>query len=272
MHRLIQPDAVLNADETFLEYNSVSQAVLVQQGSRHVGSCETLREKEGITVMVTLNSRTSCLELPMLIFKGKPGANIHKRYKGVQGLHVQCNAKHWMNHETMCCWLEWLRKQMWLKGYRRVVIIVDSATQHTKQEVLDFCKASEDTECAIYIRFIIGGLTAILQPCDVYANKILKSYIRMALDWLRASRRVGEGAAGGFRVDTTRGELALVVTTAFSILNAQQHDECHKHHLGIRRAFEACGMLWTQEGTAAERNLPYFEAHLEKKWRESVNT
>eukprot|EP00918_Siedleckia_nematoides_P068619 GHVU01149499.1.p1 GENE.GHVU01149499.1~~GHVU01149499.1.p1 ORF type:complete len:247 (-),score=20.03 GHVU01149499.1:404-1144(-) len=177
-HRAINPDGVFNADETFLEYNTTSQRSIAAQGSRHVGSLETFREKDGITVMVTVNCMESTLELPMLIFKGKPDANIQKRYTFAQGLHIECNSKHWMNHETMCRWLEILRNQLWLKGYLRVVIIVDSAAQHIHPEVLEFCRDTRGTECEVHIRFILGGLTGIIQPCDVYVNKILKSYIR----------------------------------------------------------------------------------------------
>eukprot|EP00918_Siedleckia_nematoides_P015482 GHVU01033540.1.p2 GENE.GHVU01033540.1~~GHVU01033540.1.p2 ORF type:complete len:230 (-),score=29.16 GHVU01033540.1:15-704(-) len=209
--RRIQPDQVLNADETFLEYNTTTQRSLAPQGSQHVGSLEHFREKEGITVMVCLNSKDSVLELPMLIFKGEIDANIQKRYRGIEGLHVECNKKHWMNHETMVRWIKFIRRQMWVKGYRRVLLIVDSATQHYHEDVLAYCRETEDTECAIFIRFIGGGLTAIIQPCDVYANKILKSYIRMALDWLRASKRVGVDDSGVPRPSQTGSATKLVV-------------------------------------------------------------
>eukprot|EP00918_Siedleckia_nematoides_P024333 GHVU01052607.1.p1 GENE.GHVU01052607.1~~GHVU01052607.1.p1 ORF type:complete len:344 (-),score=15.96 GHVU01052607.1:1496-2377(-) len=91
---------------------------------------------------------------------------------------------------------------------------------------------------------------------------MIKDLIRLALRWLRASRRVGGTSDDAYKVSTFRGELALVVCAAFAILNAQQKNLHHKHCRGIARAFQQCGFDTSQEGTAAGRDIPAFEEHI----------
>eukprot|EP00918_Siedleckia_nematoides_P060121 GHVU01131129.1.p1 GENE.GHVU01131129.1~~GHVU01131129.1.p1 ORF type:complete len:374 (+),score=59.42 GHVU01131129.1:409-1530(+) len=186
----------------------------------------------------------------------------NNRYAGMRGLHIECNPKHWMKTDTMIRWLSFVQCQMIEKGNARVAVIVDSASQHIQEDVLTWCRTTDDTQCVIRLFFIAGGLTSILQPADVYANKPVKAYIKMVLRWLRATRQVGDSNDGSYCVDTFRGELALVVAGTFCLLNHQQHNAHHTHYHGIRDAFKKCGFLLTQQGTAAVRDLPDFEAHL----------
>eukprot|EP00918_Siedleckia_nematoides_P048972 GHVU01107322.1.p1 GENE.GHVU01107322.1~~GHVU01107322.1.p1 ORF type:complete len:420 (-),score=31.49 GHVU01107322.1:865-2124(-) len=185
-------------------------------------------------------------------------------YIGVKGLHIECDQKHWMNNETMVRWMHFIRLQMIGKGYRKVAVIVDSASQHLKDNVIEYCASTHDTECAIHILFIQGGLTSILQPCDVYVNKIVKDLIKLALRWLRATRRVGGDSDAAYKVGTFRAELALVVCATFAILNTQQKAPNHKHRQGIARAFKMCGLDPSEAGTAAGKDMPLFEDHINK--------
>ena len=66
-------DIVLSADETFLKFHERSGTLLVPSGSKRVGSSATYDDKDGCTLMVTMDMISSQLLNPLIIFSGELG-------------------------------------------------------------------------------------------------------------------------------------------------------------------------------------------------------
>lgn len=60
-------------DETFICFHERNSRLLVPSGEKRVGSAAELNEKEGCTLMVTMDMLPSSLLRPFIIFTGKCG-------------------------------------------------------------------------------------------------------------------------------------------------------------------------------------------------------
>jgi hypothetical protein len=69
-------DVILAANETFLKFHERDIRFLVPRGVKRVGSASKMDEKDGCTLMVTMDMATSQLTHPFIIFKGVFGARL----------------------------------------------------------------------------------------------------------------------------------------------------------------------------------------------------
>ena len=63
--------AVMAADETFIRFHKHNTRILVPSGEKRVGTAAKFKEKEGCTLMVTMDVLSSSLLRPFIIFTGK---------------------------------------------------------------------------------------------------------------------------------------------------------------------------------------------------------
>ena len=64
----------------------------------------------------------------------------------------------------------------WLKSKypgEKIGLIWDRAAAHISSEVLDCAK-----ELGIIVELLYAGMTAIMQPCDIWLNKAIKTIIK----------------------------------------------------------------------------------------------
>ena len=66
--------------------------------------------------------------------------------------------------------LLWLRNQF---PGKKIGLIWDRAAAHVSEEVLDYAK-----ELGIVVELLYAGMTAIMQPCDIWLNKMIKTTIK----------------------------------------------------------------------------------------------
>ena len=68
------------ANETFICFHEQNSQILVPSGEKCVGSATKFNEKEGCTLMVTMDLLSSSLLQPFIIFTGKFGKNLMKQW------------------------------------------------------------------------------------------------------------------------------------------------------------------------------------------------
>ena len=89
-------------------------------------------------------------------------------YAGPAQVHFQ--KKHWMDKVIAKKYLRWIRS---LYPGKKIGIVWDKAAAHTSDEVLDYAK-----ELGIVIEFVHAGMTSIMQPCDIWLNKTIKTIVK----------------------------------------------------------------------------------------------
>jgi hypothetical protein len=70
--------AVMAADETCIRFHERNSRILVLSGEKRVGTAAKFNEKEGCTLMVTMDMLSSSVSRPFIIFTGKFGKQLMK--------------------------------------------------------------------------------------------------------------------------------------------------------------------------------------------------
>lgn len=142
--------------------------------------------------MVTVNLGTSQMEAPFCVFNrtklkdAKRGRGHEERtnawkYRnwrdpsiGHTGF-VTFQKKHWFDEDITIQWFDWVLDVLF--PGKKVGISMDMAPAHRSGRVAEHIKKRED-EGHLVCLFIDGGLTSVLQVCDLAANKEIKSLIK----------------------------------------------------------------------------------------------
>ena len=74
-------DIVLSADETFLRFHECTKIVLAPTGVKRVGVALFVNEKNGCSVIITLDMFANIALPPFILFTGFFGACLMKEYK-----------------------------------------------------------------------------------------------------------------------------------------------------------------------------------------------
>ena len=81
---------------------------------------------------------------------------------------VTFHHKHWFDKDNTIDYLEFL---MVMYPNKKVGLIWNAATQHSTEKVLNFIAQHVDR---LVMTELSGGLTSVIQVCDLVANKLLK--------------------------------------------------------------------------------------------------
>ena len=114
------------ADETFIRFHERNSRILVPSGEKRVGSAAKFNEKEGCTLMVTMDLLSSSLLRPFIIFTGKFGKNLMKQWQGYKDSIVLFTSNHWMTAETNVLYLRYIADLYKGRGMR-VGLVYDHA-------------------------------------------------------------------------------------------------------------------------------------------------
>ena len=98
-------DYILSSDETFLLFHKRYKKVLAKKGSKRVGVARKIDEKDGCTVMVSMEWSSSSLIMPMLIFSGGFRKTLMKKCGQHKSCMVLFTENHWQTEETMKIYL-----------------------------------------------------------------------------------------------------------------------------------------------------------------------
>ena len=101
-------DVVLSADETFLRFHECTNKVLAPIGVKRVGVALSVNEKNGCSVMITLDMHLNKALPPFIIFTGVFGALLMKEYKEMTKATILFTDTHWMTSATNMLYFKYL--------------------------------------------------------------------------------------------------------------------------------------------------------------------
>jgi len=260
---------IVNADQTFIIYFPEATHVIAPMGQKRIGSKVKYNSKQGCTLMVAADYHTGLLLNPFMVMHGKTGGTLDKRFQDwkerdpTNTCYVTFQAKHWFDAVITVRWLTWLRAQY--PAGSVILLIWDHAPAHDSAIVKDFIAAASDW---LVVKLIPGGLTSVMQVCDLSCNAPLKRrfkshYTQWRAEQLRTQRQAfseaadeaedaGVAAPMGFKPVVKRDRAAVVnmVQKAFKGYNDEQLQEPVAAR-AIRRTFVKAGQDPYAADTAA---------------------
>ena len=240
-------NVVINCDETFIRFHVASKKILARKGSKRVGVSRKLDEKDGCTLMVSMEMRSSQLLPPFVIFKGGFGKTLMKKWKDYEHGTVLFTQKHWQTEETMKIYVNHLR----LSFPGKVIgLLFDCAPSHSKRLVKWINEENKISETKIIVEFIDECLTSIYQPCDVTMNKPLKAKVRHHY----YTHIRGLNTKPGEKIVITRELLMKFIVSSFNEINNEQ-----MHNRSIAESFNTCGV----NPYSCNNDLKSFKKHLD---------
>ena len=162
---------------------------------------------------------------------------------------VAFQKKHWFDTDITLRWLRHLRRQY---PNKKIGLIWDHAPAHDNERIREFIRTNSDW---LTTALIPGGLTSVMQVCDLVINKPLKGHIRtMYYQWrsVETKRLRLTGTTGKINLKIPRDTLIDICERAVKKMNQQQHEKPT-----IRTNFRKAGQDPFVDCTAA------FKAHLD---------
>jgi hypothetical protein len=163
----VQLSQIGNMDEVAVSFDIPSTRTIDEKGKKEIILSTTDAEKLNFTVVLCCTADGGKCQ-PMVIFKRKtmPKDSFPK------GIIVTVAPKGWMNETIMAEWIDkvWRkRKNSFFVNPKDSILIYDSHRSHLTSDIKKIVE--KHSKLAV----IPGGLTKILQPLDLTANKSLKS-------------------------------------------------------------------------------------------------
>lgn len=160
--------AVINIDETGIQYDPQINNTLEFMGVERVEVKSTNMNKQRITVILSVDYLNNLNIKPFIIFKGTTpkclkGVNIDDNYV----LSYQRNS--WCTAEQFILFLKTLPKD------KNLLLIFDNFSGHVTPSVKEFIKTEYPL---VKVITLPPNTTSILQPLDVAINKPFKAYIK----------------------------------------------------------------------------------------------
>ncbi len=257
-------DVIVNADQTFVKLYMESDFVLAPVGTKRVGGKVDTDKKAGFTIMVTVEMARNIICNPFIVFTGmkqseakQPTRTLDYKYQSWKGTAtVAFQKKHWFDHDITIRWLNWLKDQF---PNMQVGLIWDHAPAHINVEVSEYLDGARDW---LRTELIPGGLTSVLQVCDLIVNKDLKNYIRdgyyrWRTQFVKDKRR--EGVSGKLKVKIPRDILIDIIEKAVKKMNRQQ-----QQNPTIRKMFKKAGQ------DPFMQSIHEFKQHLDSLSKDSM--
>ena len=206
---------VVTADQTFVRFLLAQEKLLVPTGVKRVGSnVQKADERKGVTFMLAAyfwkakgaDTIKRGLLPPFIVFNGKSGATLDKRYKdwsrreGHSG-SMNFQSKHWFDGPMTIRWINWLEGQF--PQSERIGLVWDAFPAHKYSKLKVRLEELKDAG-RLYTALIPGGLTSILQLGDITVNGPCKKFLKKQyLSWqfmeIARRRQLGETGRISYR-------------------------------------------------------------------------
>ena len=237
MFREHEVDVVLSSDETFVKFHESTDMVLVPKGTKKVGSALKYNEKDGCTVMVTLDMLGNRVLPPLIVFSGGFGKTNMKKYKSFVKATVLFTKTHWMTVHCLQLYFKYL--SCYYSG-KRVGLVFDSAPTHLHKDLsiwLEDWNKNPSRVCEFCVDFIDPNLTSVYQPPDVFFNKPFKQTLRKKYNEYVSYLATKGILNPGDIVTVTREVLIDFICSSFDEANAK-----FQKNRDISKGFEMCGL------------------------------
>ena len=279
--RKAEVDVVVNADQTFVHFYPENDKVLAPTGSRRVGGKIKADKRAGFTFMVSVEATTSKMLPPFVVYNGMKLKDAkHKertswwKYRSWRDLtnafrsgRVVFHPKHWFDGDITIEYLKFLLEVVYPTS--KVGLTMDAAPAHLGAVVEAYI--TEMVELGRLVLIVInGGLTSILQICDLAANKQIKALIKkFYYQWRREhinAAREKADAEGKSEAEVSRITLKIDVVDMTTIVE-RAVVEFNKEQLkseSTKRTFVSAGQHpYVPEETSATALAAHLES-LEK--------
>ena len=164
--RRLEPDFIMNMDETPFYFDNVPSKTVDIVGSKSVRVLTTKSYKKRCTVVLGISNCGVFLRT-MVIFKGKRKLNlVHP-----DSIIVRVQEKAWMDERLMIKWMELCVRPFTER--KPAILVLDSFRGHLTNDVNAAMK-----KINVCPAVIPGGCTFLLQPLDVSINKPMKDRAR----------------------------------------------------------------------------------------------
>ena len=164
--RRLEPDFIMNMDETPFYFDNVPSKTVDIVGSKSVRVLTTGSDKKRCTVVLGISDCGVFLRT-MVIFKGKRKLNlVHP-----DSIIVRVQDKAWMDERLMIEWMELCVRPFTER--KPAILVLDSFRGHLTKDVNAAMK-----KINVCPAVIPGGCTSLLQPLDVSINKPMKDRAR----------------------------------------------------------------------------------------------
>ena len=238
---------VISADETFLRFHESSSQLLAPKGAKRVGTAIKCNEKEGCTLMVSMEMMSSHVLPPFVIFKGEFGKTLMKKWQKYSNSTVLFTSNHWMTVETNILYFKYLKG---LFPGRKIGLVYDHAPSHVSAEVKAWIQSHNENALEnekIVVEFVDQCLTSIYQPPDVVMNRPLKRFIRSQyhdyVNQLLKKPATGSPLRAGDPVAIPRETLIGFIESAYNKINVD-----NRKRRWIAESFNRCGLNpWTSD-------------------------
>ena len=196
-------EVTINADQTFVNFFMEETQVVAPKGTKRVGGKIKADVKKGFTLMVACNMDTSKIEAPFSVFNGTklckakyPERTLAYKHRDWRNLapgktgKTAFQQKHWFDEDITMEWFDWQLDVLY--PGKKVGISLDMAPAHQGGRVKAYIDR-RTAEGRLVVEAIDGGLTSILQVCDLTANKEIKSltqkgYLKCRKEFIKAER------------------------------------------------------------------------------------
>ena len=219
--------------------------------------------------MVTAELNSSQILNPFIVFTGSTGftydpnaedaeseivrkrphlARLSNQYKDWEGIAtIMFQKKHWFDVHITIAWLKWLKAQYNRPGVK-IGLIWDKAPSQKESctMVQDWIEKNKDW---LVVELIPGGMTSILQVCDLTCNAVLKRKLKSKYyAWrVKEVRRLKELHKDKvhFKLKIPRGDLTKIIEEVFKEYNqdelTQNTASTSGHYKSIERTFNKVG-------------------------------
>ena len=190
----IDPDHILNMDQTPIPFSYHSKKTLHSKGSKTIHVRASTSDTKRVTLAATVTGSGKMLP-PMLIFKGATNGRIAKREFGTypDSGHYSCQKKAWMDEDMMHLWIDQVLVPWKMTKPPGVVpiLVLDAYRVHMMGTVVNRIQS-----IGIEVIHIPAGCTYLCQPIDVGINKTIKCGMREKWeDWMLQGEGIVDGAA-----------------------------------------------------------------------------
>ena len=210
---------------------------MAPKGVKRVGVALSVNEKNGCSVMITLDMLLNEALPPFIIFTGVFGAILMKEYQKMTKATVLFTETHWMTSATNMLYFKYLSN--FYKG-KKVGLVYDKAPSHCSKGVNEFVKNwndNPDRTCTFVIDFVDPCLTSVYQPPDVMYNKPFKALIRTKYNE-SISTELNKGNLNiGDKYKVSRDDLIDFICQTIDELNEKYKKTKQRYH-----SFEQCGL------------------------------
>ena len=207
---LMDPDNVINMDQTPIPYSYHASRTLALRGTKTIHVRSSTSDTKRATLAATVTGSGKLLK-PFLIFKGKTDGRIAQRELQTfpEDCITACQEKAWMDAKMMNQWID-LVLIPWKDSREPGVVpllILDAYRVHMMGSIVNRIQS-----LGIEVQHIPGGCTWLCQPIDVGINRSIKK--EMTEQWEKWMFN-GGGVVDGVAKEPTRKLVAEWIIGAY---------------------------------------------------------